>query len=283
MRILLLGAAGTFGRTFRRIAVERGHTVIPLSRRELDLERLRDIFPTILRFEPAAVVHAAALTDVDRCEREPQKAMLINWIAVREVVRAARTLGVPLVYLSTDYVFDGEKGEYFEWDPPHPLSVYGLSKWYGEREVQLYERHFVVRTSWVFGVGGRTFFSRIFEILRGGSPVYADNEQVTKPTYVGDLAEVVVDLVETAPYGLYHAVGAEPATAYAFARAAAEVAGWTVEIKPVPSGHFSRPAPRPRRSVLASFLLERVVGRVPRPYREVLPEFFQEWKERSSA
>jgi dTDP-4-dehydrorhamnose reductase len=210
------------------------------SRAELDVTR-----PIDLVTQCYLVLHAAAWTDVDRAEGNPAGARLVNVDGTRNVA----ALGAPVVYYSTDYVFDGTKSEpYVESDEPNPLSVYGRTKLEGEREVR---DGWVVRSSWLFGWKGRNFVKTMLELGRERDEVSVVSDQVGSPTYVGHLAEATRKLLAL-PHGTWH-LAAEGECSWAeFARAIFEEAGLDTRVHEITTAELGRPAPRPAHSVLRS-------------------------------
>jgi dTDP-4-dehydrorhamnose reductase len=193
------------------------------------------------------VFNCAAWTDVDRAEAHEEEAMRINGEGARNVAEAAGAV----VYVSTDYVFDGRKGEpYMESDPVGPLSVYGLSKLEGERATaEVNPRHFIVRSSWLFGTGGRNF---VKTMLRLGPEVRVVDDQVGCPTFTGHLAEALVRLAATEDYGVHHMAASGSCSWFEFAREIFARAGVDTRVSPCTTEEFPRPAPRPAYSVLES-------------------------------
>lgn len=218
---------------------------------------------------PEVVINAQALSDVDACEQDPAAAEAGNVQTVRVLTAALQSSGALLVHLSTDYVFDGEKGApYVETDPPRPLSVYGRSKWAGEQVALAYARGVVVRTSTLFGPGRHNFCDYIVRQVRAGQPVDAFADQVTSPTYTRDLAaalEVLTARLAPAaalPVRLFHAVNEGQASRVAFARRIAERVGAPPDLVcPIRRADQRRPAARPAFSALASLYLSTTIGR----------------------
>jgi dTDP-4-dehydrorhamnose reductase len=215
-----------------------------------------------LGFQPDLVLHAAAWTDVDEAETSEEHAQLVNVDGTRNVV----SLGAPVVYFSTDYVFDGTKRDpYVESDVPNPLSVYGRTKLAGEREVH---HGWVVRTSWLFGWTGRNFVLTMLALADQQDEVRVVNDQVGSPTYVGDLAKAVPQVLAL-PQGLWHVAAGGECTWAEFARAIFEDAGRDCRVTEITSEQLARPAPRPAHSVLRS---EKPAAPKLRHWREGLRE-----------
>lgn len=254
MRILVTGAGGMLGHALVPV-LETDHQVIGLTRKDCDLcdgGAVRKIF----QFEkPDAVVHLAAFTNVDGCELEPEKAREGNETTTQNVAKAAKSIGSSLVYISTDYVFDGRSERpYREDDPTNPLSVYGRTKLAGEKRVQeTLDQHFIVRTSWLFGPHGKNFVSTILRLAGEKPEIKVVNDQQGSPTYTRHLAQKLAELLETDQYGVYHVTGSGSCSWFDFARKIVELAGFRgVQVTPVSTREYVRPAPRPAYSVLAN-------------------------------
>jgi len=272
LRIFIAGADGQLGRALRRRAV--GHTLICHGRDGLDVADIaaRD---AIAAAEPDVVVNAAALTDVDGCERDPEAAYRVNALGARNVALGAARAGADLVQISTDYVFDGTKGEaYWEFDRPGPISVYGASKLAGEELAQrVHDRVYIARTAWLYGLGGRNFVTRILNLAADRPSLEVVDTEVGNPTFCDDLADAIVALARTGAYGVHHLVSEGHCSRHAFARAILDLAGRPgYPIAPVPS--FPRPARRPGYAPLVNFAAAQVGVRLP-PWREGLARFFE--------
>jgi dTDP-4-dehydrorhamnose reductase len=204
MRIAVTGANGGLGRAFLARTSD-AHELFPFGHADLPVEDLPSVMERLVAARPEIVIHAAAMTSVDGCEEDPRRAFIVNALGTRNVALAAARAGAVLVYISTDYVFDGEKGAaYHEFDGPNPLSVYGESKLAGERETRhLAPQHLVVRTSWVFG-GGKDYLSKALARLAAGESVPAIVDLVGTPTYVGHLAERLLPMVVSGYRGVVH-------------------------------------------------------------------------------
>jgi dTDP-4-dehydrorhamnose reductase len=268
-RVLLLGGSGQLG-TAIRLRWTDCEVVAP-SHRELALERSSDLRDALDRIRPDALVNAAAFHDVDRCEAEPEQAFGINAIAVGRAACLAHERDVLFVTISTDYVFDGDTSEpYREEAAPHPLSLYGMSKLAGEYLAARIEgRVFVVRTCGVYGVGSsshRPFIDRVLSQPRGAPPVRVVTDVVASPTFAGDLAAALRELVETESYGLYHAANAGPVSWYDFASEAVKVSGRAITLEPISASQRKTAAVRPRFSALENAKLD-ALGIVMPPWR----------------
>jgi dTDP-4-dehydrorhamnose reductase len=255
MRIAVTGAGGGLGRAFLA-SVPAGHEVHGFARADLDVRDHDEVVRTLVPLEPDVILHLAAMTSVDGCQAEPGRASETNVLGSFNVAIAARRSGAHLVALSTDYVFDGEKGApYDEGDRPSPLSVYGWTKLAGERAAEAVAPDLlVVRTAWVFG-SGTDFLSRAVRGLRAGEEVGGIVDQVGSPTHVLHLAERLLPLIESDVRGIVHLAGPEATTWHDVLVRAKRAGGLAGEIVEQKADEVGRPAPRPANSSLTSVVL----------------------------
>ena len=276
MRLLVLGAAGIVGRATVAEAESRGWSTVGLSRAELDLTDRGAVRAALARFMPQIVVNAAAFTQVDRCESQPERAFAVNGAAAGALAEECDAVGARLVHLSSDYVFAGDATRpYREDDPTGPRSVYGASKLEGERLALRSPRALVVRTSWVFGVGGANFVDTIAgRLRRGEGPLRVVTDQVGGPTYAPFLAKALADLGESGIAGVVHYQNREPVSWFELARAIAAAVDPATDpalrVEPTTSSEFVRPARRPAWSVLDVTRFEALVGRSVEAWRDGL-------------
>ncbi len=223
---------------------------------------------------PDYLIHAAAYTDVDGSELSPDKAYLINGLGTRNITMACEEVGCPIIYISSDYVFDGTKKEpYNEWDMPAPVNAYGLSKLLGERFVSsLTNRFYIVRTSWLYGRNGKNFVGTIERLLSEKKEIEVVDDQVGSPTFTYDLAVKLRELIGKG-YGIYHITNSSHCSWHEFASEIARLKKSGAEVKPVTSGKFIRPAERPAYSVLENTMLRLEGIRPPRHWKEALGEY----------
>ena len=264
MQILITGALGQLGRAAVALAGARGWEVWPTDLAELDITRPEAVLAYLAGRRPAVVLNAAAATRVDDLEADPDLAVRVNALGPRNLATACRRLGLKLIHLSTDYIFDGAKaGPYLEWDPPQPLSVYGQSKLLGEQWVrEQCPDHFIVRTAWLYGIPGPNFVQAILaraRSLSGAEELKVVHDQRGTPTSAEALAVQVLALAETEAFGTYHAACHGEATWYEFARVILEHAGLAANLVPCATEAFPRPAPRPPNSVLENRML-KIIG-----------------------
>jgi len=279
LRILVTGASGILGRQLQRLRPAE-LDLVALSHSDLDVTSRADTLRIVEGVRPDVVIHGAALTDVDGCEARPEEAFRVNWVGTANVAEACERTGAVPVYLSTDYVFDGETDkDYLEHDPVRPLSVYGRSKWCGEQAIlQRCRRFYIVRTQWVFGPFGRNFVDTMLAIEAEGKPLRVVADQRGCPTYAADLAEGIFRLIEREPgYGIYHLSSRGEASWFEFARAIFAETGRRADLSSCTSADCPRPAKRPRRSVLRNFHLELTIGDFMPTWVEGLRRYLREY------
>lgn len=269
LRILVAGAAGQLGNALGPALA--GHRVLASDIDRLDITRLSAVREA-LRAEPVdLVVNAAAFNDVDGAESDPDAAYLVNALAPRNLALASAERGIPVLHVSSDYVFDGRGTRpYHEFDRPAPCSVYGRSKLAGEEAVRsLNPRHFIVRTAWLFHTVGRNFPKTM--LAQAGRPeVSVVTDQCGSPTYAPHLAAAIAELVVTGAFGTYHLAGRGETTWFELTRALYRHFGIATRVRPVTTAEFPRPAPRPRYSALTTLQDPRLL--LP-PWEEGLAEF----------
>jgi len=258
MRILVTGAAGGLGRAFVN-GVPSHHDVVALSHEELDVGDHHSVTAAVAAIGPDLIVNAAAFTAVDTNEADPARAFRDNAQGPQSLALAARRAGAVLLHISTDYVFDGEKGApYDETDRPRPLSVYGRSKLAGERFVrEALPEHVIVRTGYVFG-GGGDFLSRQVARLAAGEEVSGLEDRTGSPTYVVDLAERLIPLVLSGRPGTYHLAGPEPVSWFEVLQRCARIGSFHGPVSPQRAVDLDLAAPRPRDSGLVSVFVENL-------------------------
>lgn len=275
MKILITGAGGMLGRALgETLSLE--HDIVALARADLDFTDLGATLAALARAKPRVVIHAGAVTDVDGCERDPDGAWRVNALGSRNVAVACQEAGAACCYISTDYVFDGEKPDpYTEFDAPNPLSCYGASKLAGERYVQtLMPRHWIVRSSWLFGPGGKNFVKTILAKARAGEGLRVVDDQVGSPTYTHDLARAISRLISGPYYGIWHLTNSGSCSWYRFAAAILENAGLKgTRLEPISSKDLGRPAPRPRNSILRNYCWDLLMWPRPQSWTDALPEY----------
>ncbi|SFA57969.1 dTDP-4-dehydrorhamnose reductase [Anoxybacillus pushchinoensis] len=272
MKVVVTGAKGQLGTDLVHLLADRGYKVYGYGRDELDITNFEQVKQVISEVNPDVVIHAAAYTKVDLAESEPDQAFLINAYGTRNVVVASEAIGAKLVYVSTDYVFDGTANvPYNEFAPTNPLSVYGKSKLAGEQFVRdLHSKFFIVRTSWVYGKHGNNFVKTMLKLAQERDELMVVHDQIGCPTYTVDLANCILELIQTEKYGIYHVSNSGHCSWYEFAKAIFEEAGIEVKVNPCTTKDFPRPAPRPAYSVLDHMALQLNGFREMREWRVAL-------------
>ena len=250
MKVLVTGVKGQLGYDVVKDLEKRGHQPIGVDRDEMDLMDNEAIRTFIMNLKPEAIIHCAAYTAVDKAEEEVETCYQINAESVKVISECAKELDVKLVYISTDYVFDGTKeGEYVETDLPNPINVYGASKLKGEQYVQtLLEKYYIVRISWVFGVNGNNFIKTMRRLGSERDELNIINDQVGSPTYTADLAPLLVDMMETNKYGIYHATNEGFCSWYEFANEIFKQSQIEVKTNPITTDQYPTAAKRPMNS-----------------------------------
>jgi len=243
---------------------------------EIDIQKEGDVATKVGKLRPHIVVHLAAYTNVDGCELDEEKAFAINAEGTKHVVLASASCRAKVVYLSTDYVFDGNKREpYLENDSPQPLNVYGRSKLKGEQYVQdLVKDGLIIRTQWLYGRHGNNFVTSILQQAREKRVLSIVNDQIGSPTYAMDVAEAISVLIQFGAQGIFHVANSDLCTWYTFGQAILKLSGMgKVRVIPISSKDLGRPAVRPPYSVLNCQKLKKEMGLTLRPWTEALKDF----------
>ncbi|ADO58765.1 dTDP-4-dehydrorhamnose reductase [Paenibacillus polymyxa] len=289
MRILVTGASGQLGKDVVNVFQGQGHDVWGYDREQLDITDLEQVVKIVGQYQPNAIIHCAAYTAVDAAESDIDTAYQVNATGTRNMALAAEKTGAKLVYISTDYVFDGTaEGLYHEYDNTNPQSIYGKSKRAGEVLTQtLSSRYFIVRTSWVYGLHGNNFVKTMLKLGQEKPNLQVVNDQKGSPTYTVDLARFLAELIQTEKYGIYHASNSGSCTWYEFTQAilqdAAELFAVkiTANVEPCSTEQFPRPAARPRNSVLEHIAIRSNGFHVLQDWRKGLRDFLQEYFNKS--
>lgn len=278
MKIFLTGVEGQLGRELQKRL--QGTQFLPTDVKELDITDATAVAAMIGKYKPDAVIHCAAWTQVDAAEEKIDLAYKINAIGTQNIAMACREVDAAMVYISTDYVFDGTLGRaYTEFDAPNPLSVYGKSKYAGEMLArQVTDRLFILRTAWLYG-DGPNFVRTMLKLGQERDEIQVVDDQYGCPTSTVDLAEAVLRIIQTNRYGTYHAVNSGLTTWCGFAKKIFEITGNTkVKVTPVTTEQFVRPAPRPAYSPMDTRLLRLALGWSPKPWEKALNEYLEACK-----
>lgn len=248
-KILVTGVKGQLGYDVVKEAKKRGITAVGVDIEEMDITDAKQCEAVMKADHYDAVVHCAAWTAVDKAEDMVDVCRKVNAEGTENIARVCAELDIPLMYFSTDYVFDGTGERPWETDDErHPLNVYGLTKYEGELAVEKLKKFFIIRIAWVFGQNGSNFIKTMLRLGKERGSVSVVNDQVGSPTYTYDLAKLVMDMIVTDRYGIYHATNEGECSWYEFACEIFKQAGMDVEVTPVDSSAFPAKAKRPANS-----------------------------------
>ncbi|CAI1492442.1 dTDP-4-dehydrorhamnose reductase [Thermococcus nautili] len=279
MRVAIIGANGQLGTDLVEVLKDEGFDVVPLTHRDLDVT-VPESLKILKETKPDVIINTAAYVRVDDAELYPEKAFAVNAIGALNVARIAEEIDAINVYISTDYVFDGEKGKpYTEDDIPNPINVYGTSKLAGEIFTKNYSgRHYIIRVASLYGRAGArgkggNFVNWVIEKAKRGERLKIVNDQVMSPTHTLDVAKTLAEFLQLEPeYGVYHMVNEGYCSWYEFTKAIFEILSWKVEIEPIESSELNRLAKRPRFSALKNWELKNL-GFKMRSWRDALQEY----------
>jgi dTDP-4-dehydrorhamnose reductase len=271
--ILVIGANGMLGRDMMALLGDRGRGV---DIDGIDITSLESTERVLTAVRPSVVINCAAYTDVDGCEGNQETAMKVNGEGVAHLAMTTRTIGARLVQVSTDYVFDGNKGTpYQEDDAPHPLNVYGESKLAGEMNAVFNPDHLIVRTQWLYGLHGKNFVETMLRLGAERDELSVVDDQIGSPTWTVDLAHAILALVEKGCQGVYHAANEGYCSWNEFAQAIFQEAGMPVTVSAMTTGQLNRPARRPLLSPLDCGKLAHDCGYRPQPWRDALRSYLR--------
>lgn len=252
--IVVTGAHGMLGQDLIPYLQAKGYNVASFGSHQMSLlETSRSMQEKLEPYNPEFIIHAAAYTNVDGAEREPELAMAVNKDGTRNLVLAAQELGAVMMYISTDYVFDGLKGEpYQPADRPNPINTYGLSKYYGELMLsELLEEYYIVRTSWLYGLHKKNFVQWVIESARAGTEIRVAEDWIGSPTWTGNLCVAIETLMNSGQFGTHHAADKGVISRYDQAQAICRAVGLSTEhIRPITLSELDLPANRPQFSPL---------------------------------
>jgi dTDP-4-dehydrorhamnose reductase len=275
-KVLILGAQGMLGHDLLRIFA-KGYDVIGWDKEDVDITRQGATRKAIKEISPTVVINAAGFTDVDGCEKKMHKAFSINGEGSKNVAKGCRDNGAKLVYISTDYIFDGEKrSPYREDDQPNPLNIYGESKLMGERYIEEFLDDFlIVRTQWLYGKYGRNFVETILALAAERESIEVVHDQWGSPTSTTDLSKAIAVLIRRDLKGIYNVSNSGSCTWYEFALEIVRLAGLSgVEVLAISSAALNRPAKRPLYSVFDCRRLQQEAGVQMRPWQQALRDYF---------
>lgn len=249
--------------------------VFPVDIDTLDITDYKAVDKYAADIKPDIIINCAAMTNVDGCETMKETAFKVNAIGVRNLAKAAESVGAKFVHVSTDYVFSGEGSEPFsEWDAIAPQSVYGKSKALGEKyAAEFCRKYFIVRTAWLYGYNGKNFVKTIMRVAREHDKITVVNDQRGNPTNANDLAHHILKLAVTEEYGIYHCTGTGECSWYDFAKEIVSLSGIDCEVVPVTTEEYGNKTKRPAYSSLRNLGLECTVGDEMREWRTALKEY----------
>lgn len=279
MKVLVTGVKGQLGYDVVNELTKRGHEAVGVDIEEMDITDASSVEKVIKEAKVDAVIHCAAYTAVDAAEENVELCRKVNVNGTENIAKVCAELDIKMIYISTDYVFDGQGETPWEPDDPHkaPLNVYGQSKYDGELAVQKYlEKYYIVRIAWVFGVNGNNFIKTMLRVGKQNGAAKVVDDQIGSPTYTLDLAVLLVDMVETDKYGVYHATNEGLCSWYEFACEIFKQAGLEVDVTPVKSGEFPVKAARPSNSRMSKEkLTENGFNRLP-SWQDALGRYLKE-------
>lgn len=274
-KILIFGSKGMLGTDVSQVFQNKGYEVYGTTHTECDIRSWDQVISTIQNIHPDGIINCASYTQVDKAEEETEQAFNINAYGAEYIARGAKEYNIPVVQISTNYVFAGDQEDpYKETDTPNPISVYGQSKLRGEELVQEYNhRHYIVRTSNLYGVHGKNFVQTMLKLAQERESLQVVSDQIGNPTYTQDLAQAIEALLsDQAEYGIYHLTNRTPTDAgiswYHFAKKIMENRGMPIKVVPIASEDFPQPASRPRQGTLTNTKRPHL-----RHYQEALDTF----------
>jgi dTDP-4-dehydrorhamnose reductase len=274
MRIVITGHKGQLGLALQEVLVQE--QVLGLDQPEVDITDADSTIDTVTGFRPDLVIHAAAMTDVDGCERDPEMAFRVNVLGTQNIAVACGRLKAAMVHVSTNDVFDGKSGQpYYEWDTPSPQSVYARSKAAAEFYVRtLLRRFYIVRTAWLYARDGNNFVTKIIAAADKHGALRVVTDEVSAPTYAPDLAQAIAQLVRTGHYGIYHFTNSGACSRYDWACKVLKLSGrGYVPIEPITSDQWQRAASPPLYAPIVNFV-GAALGIHLRPWEDALQEYF---------
>ncbi len=277
MKVLVTGVKGQLGHDVVLELEKRGHRAIGVDVEEMDITDAEMVRQVMEETAPDAVIHCAAYTAVDAAEDNVSLCRRINAEGTANIARACRDLDCKMMYISTDYVFNG-RGER-PWEPDderEPLNVYGQTKYEGELSVEMLEKYFIVRIAWVFGVNGKNFIKTMLNLGKTRDHLTVVDDQIGSPTYTWDLARLLADMIETDRYGRYHATNEGLCSWYEFACEIFRQAGMPVEVEPVSSSQYPAKAVRPSNSRMDKSKLDQMGFRRLPSWQDALGRYLKE-------
>lgn len=262
MKVLITGANGQLGQDTAKIFRQRGHLVTGAGSQDLDISDFHSVLQVTGKLKPEIIINCAAYNAVDQAESDWKHAYQVNGLGPKNLALASKRIGAKFVHFSTDYIFNGKKGDpYTIADSPDPVSKYGMSKLLGEQMVERHsDNYLLIRVSWVFGSGNTNFVKKILEWSEHKKELSVVDDQISSPTYTVDLAQATCSLIEKDQPGLYHLTNAGFCSRYEWAMYILNAIGWKGHLSSAKSSDFKTAAERPAFSALNNFGSEEVLG-----------------------
>lgn len=253
MKILVTGYTGQLGFDVVQEGLKRGYEMIGVGSKDLDITNESDVQSYVTKVNPDAIIHCAAYTAVDKAEDDQETCWNVNVEGTRYLATVAKSINAKFIYISTDYVFEGTGEQaYVEEDQRNPIGYYGLTKYEGEKIIQsLIDNHFIVRISWVFGMNGNNFIKTMLRLSETREELNVVGDQVGSPTYTYDLARLLIDMVQSNRYGIYHATNEGYCSWAEFATEIFKQSGKNVKVNSIPTEQYPTRATRPKNSRLS--------------------------------
>jgi len=275
MKIFVSGANGALGREMTDVLTREGLAFLAVDIDRFDITDFKTTRDVLIDYKPDVILHFAAVSDVDRCEEDPENALRVNSLSSLSLGIIASKIRARLLYTSTNFVFDGsEQKPYGEQDEPNPINAYGRTKLLGENYIRdVCARHFIVRTSWLFGRYSKNFISRFLNRREKPGAIDAVCDRFASFTYTLDLAEALLLIIRAEKYGIFHVVNNGVASFKGFLQKAKEIMGFETEIKSIKAESLNLPAPRPKYSPLRSDNYEAVTNQTMRSWEDALTSF----------
>ncbi|MDF2534516.1 MAG: dTDP-4-dehydrorhamnose 3,5-epimerase [Bacillales bacterium] len=255
MKVLVTGVSGQLGYDVVHEGKRRGYEMVGSdivgdTQCKLDITNKNEVIETVSKFKPDVIIHCAAFTAVDKAEELKELCWKVNVTGSENLAYAAKKMGAKFVYISTDYVFDGDgESPFVETDQPNPAGYYGLTKYEGEKAVQkIVDNHFIIRISWVFGINGKNFVRTMLKLAETHNELNVVGDQIGSPTYTYDLSRLIIDMIETKKFGIYHATNDGFCSWAEFAKAIFEYGGIDIKVNSITTEDYPTKAIRPKNS-----------------------------------
>ncbi|ADQ14090.1 dTDP-4-dehydrorhamnose reductase [Halanaerobium hydrogeniformans] len=275
MKVFLTGGTGQLGSALINLLRDKNIEYSAPTRKELDLKNKEKIKCSISKYKPDIIIHSAAYTNVEKAELEKDLAYKVNVESTKWIAKSVKEIDAKLLYISSDYVFDGKKEEAYEnYDLPNPINYYGLTKYLGEKQIKtITDKAFIIRTSWLYGKNGNNFVKNILKLTKSNQKIKVIDDQIGSPTYTNDLAELILNIMKTKKYGIYHAVNEGFCSWYHFALEIVRAKNIKVNVKAIKSEKFISNIKRPKNSRLSTKSLENNGFNLLRNYKKALKEY----------